>query len=199
MLSGASEAIVSVLVFPRRPEEWESEGLSVESHDFGDHVGYWLRRVDEHNHALMIETIKWASVLEDMGLFHQYFVAASPTLQRTLVDAYSDFWHTYVIPEREPDITRYDDVRRAFPAPKGTIVVSEQEEAWITERRMITEEIGASGRLGKRKEELRVLTLKSICARLKQDSVIDNESTEKVIFRNAKGDKLGSFDGKTFR
>ena len=86
-----------------------------------------------------------------------------------------------------------------FPAPVGTIIVSEQEAAWIAERKMITDQIGATGMLAKRKDELKVLTLKSICARMKRDAVIDNESTEKVIFRSTTGEKLGSFDGKVFR
>jgi hypothetical protein len=134
-----------------------------------------------------------------MGLLKEYRIEASPVLQGLIFDRLTHFWHTYVLPEREPEIDRYKDLQRAFPEPVGTIVVTEQEERWLVERKMITEEIGASGRLGKRKEELKVLTLKSICARLKQDAVIDNESTEKVVFRNAKGDKLGSYDGKTFR
>jgi hypothetical protein len=115
------------------------------------------------------------------------------------VDAYSDFWHRYVLSEREPEIDRYKDLQRAFPAPVGTIVVSEQEERWLTERKMISDEIKDSGRLGKRKEELKVLTLSSVCKRMGRDAVIDTESQDKVVFMSAAGKKLGSFDGKIFR
>jgi hypothetical protein len=166
-----------VLCWPIRPDEWEAAGILPAD----------------------IDTMDWATVLDQMGLLKEYRIEASPVLQGLIFDRLTHFWHTYVLPEREPEIDRYKDLQRAFPEPVGTIVVTEQEERWLVERKMITEEIGASGRLGKRKEELKVLTLKSICARLKQDAVIDNESTEKVVFRNAKGDKLGSYDGKTFR
>lgn len=186
LCTGASEAIVSVLVFPRRVDEWEAEGWCIlETGSLGNpKLGYSQ------------DPLTWARVLAEMGLFHQYPVAASPSLQRTLVDAYSHFWHTYVLPEREPPIDAYADIRRAFPAPVGTIVAGEQEERWAREYREIGEEIGDSGRLAKRRAELKVLLLKRM---REMDKQMDDESREKSVLRDRTGKKLVQWDGKVFR
>jgi hypothetical protein len=201
LCTGASEAIVSVLVFPRRVDEWEKEGITpdIGINDILDRKVWCLwRGIDPANyHPERVATCQeWASVISEMGLFHQYPVAASPTLQRSLVDAYSHFWHTYVLPEREPEIDSYKDIRRAFTAPVGTIVATEQEERWAAELSQIKDEIKPSGRLGRRAEELKVLLLKSMRA---MDSQVDDESREKTVLRDRAGKKLASWDGKTFR
>jgi hypothetical protein len=198
LCTGAAEAIVSVLVFPRRPEEWEEEGIKPDHYGWGDNPPWCLwRGTDSDFHPQMVATCQsWARVLAEMGLFHQYPVAASPTLQRQLVATYRDFWHTYVLAEKEPELATYEDVRRAFPAPIGTIVADEQAEGWAREYSMIGEEISRTGRLGKRREELKVLLLKSMRA---ADSTMDDESREKTVLRDGKGGKLAQWDGTTFR
>lgn len=191
LCTGAREAIVSVLVFPRRPEEWEAEDWRCE---LDAETGHWLLRNDRLPE--IAEPITWARVLAEMGLFHQYPVAASPSLQRLLVDAYSDFWHRYVLPEREPDLASYEDVRRAFPQPVGTVVADEQLERWAREYREIGEEISPRGRLGKRREELKVLILKSMRS---SDRAFDDESRERTVLRDRQGQKLVQWNGKIFR
>ena len=200
LCTGAAEAIVSVLVFPRRVDKWEKEGLTVTKQGDTEAPDWILNGPTiTTGYGFGTRPIVWAVHLAEMGLFHQYPVAANAEAQRMLVDAYRHFWDHYIIGDGIPDPANYEDVRRMFPAPVGTIVVSEQEAAWIAERKMITDQIGDTGMLAKRKQELKVLTLKSICARLSRDAVIDDESTEKVIFRDEKGEKLGSYDGKTLR
>jgi predicted phage-related endonuclease len=201
LCTGAAECIVSVLVFPRRADEWEKEGWIVKSAHYAEKCFHYFLELwpEETKHTATRSCSEWARTISDMGLFHQYPVAAKPSLQSMLVDGYRHFWDHYVITEREPPLDAYTDIRRAFPAPVGTIVLSEQEERWITERKAITEEISDSGRLGKRKEELRVLVLNSIRSRIERDSVIDTESQDKVVFVDARGKRLGSYDGKTFR
>lgn len=188
-LSGCESCNLSVLVFPRRQDDWEKEGILAS-----------LGTGTLHKSGPVIGYIKnWASVLAEMGFFHIYHIERNRDAAKLMQEAAAHFWEHYVVGNETPDLRTYDDCRRAFPAPVGTIIVSDDEERWIVERKAITEEIGASGRLGKRKEELKILTLKSICARIGRDAVLDTESQEKVVFRSAKGDKLGSFDGKTFR
>jgi len=189
LCTGASECIVSVLVFPRRTDEWEAEGIVPKNEG-----GWYLWREPAMNGAIR----DWANVMAQMGLFHQYPVPASPSLQAMLIDGYRHFWDHYVLPEREPEIDCYADLRRAFPAPVGTLVVTEQEESWLSEYRMIGEEISPSGRLGRRREELKTLVLKSARSRA-ASAVPDEESGDKLIFRDGTGRKVGSFDGKTFR
>ena len=175
-LSRAPFTRLFVLIFPRRPDEWESEGITVET----------------------INPLEWATVIDEMGLMREYRIEASASLQQLLHERLSHFWHTYVLPEREPEIDCYADLRRAFPAPVGTLVVTEQEESWLAEYRMIGEEISPSGRLGRRREELKTLVLKSARSRA-GSAVPDEESGDKLIFRDSTGRKVGSFDGKTFR
>jgi len=199
LCTGATECIVSVLVFPRRTDEWEAEGWSLkaarwESDGPDGPVNHWL----EKEGMRPVSPSSWARVMAEMGLFHQYPVPASPSLQAMLIDGYRHFWDHYVLPEREPEIDCYADLRRAFHAPVGTLVVTEQEESWLSEYRMIGEEISPSGRLGRRREELKTLVLKS--ARSRSGSAVpDEESGDKLIFRDSTGRKVGSFDGKTFR
>jgi len=199
LCTGASECIVSVLVFPRRTDEWEAEGILTVGPDGGWKLTF-ANPVKAFGSLVLSEVPPqaWARVMAEMGLFHQYPVPASPSLQAMLIDGYRHFWDHYVLPEREPEIDCYADLRRAFPAPVGTLVVTEQEESWLAEYRMIGEEISPSGRLGRRREELKTLVLKS--ARSRAGSAIpDEESGDKLIFRDGTGHKVGSFDGKTFR
>lgn len=197
LCTGAAEVIVSVLVFPRRPDEWEAEGWRVIGPRVGN-IPFELQRWQDDLLVKCGSVLNWARVIAEMGLFHQYPVVAKPELQKEMVERYRHFWSTYVLPEAEPPIDCYPDMLRAFPAPVGTIVLTEQEAAWITERKMITEEIGDTSPLAKRKRELARLTLDSVRSRM-ECAVIDEESTEKVIFVDSTGKKLGSYDGKTFR
>lgn len=195
LCTGAAECIVSLLVFPRRPDEMEKEGIVMRYDALGK---CWVMDGLSFAPSACLPR-NWAHVIAQMGLFHQYPVAASPSLQAMLVDAYRHFWDHYITGDAEPDFRDYEDIRRAFPEPVGTVVVSEQEAAWLAEYHSIGREISATGRLGRRRDELKVLALKSICQRMGRDSVLDDESQEKVIFRDAAGQKVGSFDGKTMR
>ena len=177
LASGMTRAIISVLILPRRTDEFEAEGVGVDS-DFS-----------------MIDTIEWAIVMNQMGLFKQYPIDAIPSLQLMLTDAFDHFWKTYVLPEKEPEIDKYSDVRRAFPQPKGTIVADEQTARWASEYKAIGEEIGGTGRLARRREELKVLIVDWM---RNADKTIDDESRERTVLRDSTGTKLASFDGKTF-
>jgi hypothetical protein len=194
-LSGCESCNLSVLVFPRRQDDWEKEGWCTSAHG----GAIWIPGGEGNYPKQSAKCIDWASALAEMGFFHLFHIERNRDAAKLMQEAAAHFWAHYVVGNETPDLRTYEDVKRAFPAPVGTIIVSEQEERWIIERKAITEEIGVSGRLGKRKEELRVLTLKSICTRIGRDAVLDTESQDKVVFRSAKGEKLGSFDGKTLR
>lgn len=175
-LSRAPFARLFVLVFPRRPDEWEKEGITADK----------------------IDPLEWAIVIEQMGLLKEYRIEASASLQEMLRDRMADFWATYVLPEVEPPIDCYADMLRAFPAPVGTIVVTEQEAAWLVERKMITEEISDTSPMARRKKALATLTLESIRSRIGA-AVMDSESTEKLVFVDSSGKKLGQYAKGIFR
>ena len=188
-LSDTDPCNLSVLVFPRRQDDWEREGYMICSN----------RQIVNPVTGIDTETFAWARALAEMGFFHIYHIERNRDAAKLMQEAAAHFWAHYVVGNETPDLRTYDDIKRMFVAPVGTIIVSEQEERWLIERKTISEEISASGRLGKRKEELRVLALTSICKRIGRDSVLDAESQDKVVFRNSKGEKLGQYNGKVMR
>jgi predicted phage-related endonuclease len=200
LCTGAPVAVVSVLVFPRRPDEWEQAGLILKelpgrSDDLEWHM--IVPRVrNGQTEARTVACSSWARVLDEMGWFHQYQIPARPSLQATMIERYREWWARYVLTETPPAATTYEDARRLFPAPKGTVVADEQMQRWLTEHAEIGSEIGSTGRLAKRRDELRVLVLDT--AR-KLDAQLDDESREKTVFRDTEGKKLGQWNGKVFR
>lgn len=196
LCTGAESAIVSVLVWPRRVDEWEAVGISlVQALGRGDEMEWHVKREDPLR-PMVTPCLQWARALDDMGYFHQYTVPASPSLQAELVRAYAEWWLEYVVGEREPEPRGYDDIRRLCPAPKGTVVANEQAERWASEYREIGDEIGGTGRLSKRRDELRVLILGWMRS---QDAAMDEETREKTVLRDQQGKKLAQWNGKVFR
>ncbi|MEE9499634.1 MAG: YqaJ viral recombinase family protein [Nitrospinaceae bacterium] len=195
MCAGLERAVVSVLVFPRPVEEWEEEGWEIEETAPGspDWISHLLR--NSKNNKLTRPGL-WADLLNQMGYFHQYPVEAKPKTQKLLRTYYAEFWERFVLTEKEPDITDYEDIRRLFTAPKGTLVVSGGVAEWMREYKEITKETGDSGFLAKRKTELKTKILEFS---RNETTVVDDESQEKIIFLDATGKKVGQFDGKTFR
>ena len=189
LCTGASEVIVSVLVFPEMPDEWERQGWYV-----GHDGQKWFLQHD--GRAFGCEPSVWAEVLSQMGYFHQYRVKANPEAQAAMLASYRRFWEHNVLRQVPPDPRDYEDVRRLFPAPKGTIVCDDTLAGWLREYKDIRDELGGKGMLSRRGDELKLLILERARA---TDGTIDDESREKTIFRDQAGAKLGQYDGKTFR
>ena len=190
LCTGASEVIVSVLVFPEMPDAWEKMGYQVHADDFGR----W--HIDTEETVNAIDPMQWARVLAEMGYFHQYRVKANPEAQAAMLASYRDFWEHNVLAGVPPAPRDYEDVRRLFPAPKGTIVCDDILAGWLREYKDIRDELGGKGMLSRRADELKLLILERARA---TDGTIDDESREKTIFRDQAGAKLGQYDGKTFR
>lgn len=189
-----SDAILSVLVFPKPVDEFENLGWLP---TYVDNRYYLQKNIRENGGCEDYTTPQsWAQILWEMGYFHQYPVSRKYDTIKLMIEAYEDFWNNYIIGDKEPAPDTYEDVRRAFPEPVGTIVVDTELEAWIREYKDNKKEIGKSGPLSKRCDQLKVMILDK--AR-KLDPPIDDESREKTIFMSQDGKKLGQFDGKTFR
>jgi len=184
MLTGADEAIVSVLCFPETPDKWEAMGWQIICG--ADGKSYALTRDSEGGYTNPWE---WAQILADMGYFHQYPVKANPEAQRLMVEAYREFWYKNVLTGTPPEPRNYEDVKRLFPEPKSTIVVPDYIERKIAEYKGITEE---TANAKKRKERLKMIVTKWATEH-KGEGIEDDESKEAVIFRNGSGDKLGSW------
>jgi len=171
LVTGAARAIVSVLAFPNRQQDWED--LEIDPAAVAS---------------------DWAGVLNDMGYFHQYFIDANPELHTSMLSAYTDFWENNVLKEIPPEPANYEDIRRLITAPKGTVVADEKLDRWATEYRAINEE---SRKINKRKNQLKTLLIAEMNARA--DKPIDDDSVEKLVLRDMRGNKLAQYDGKTFR
>jgi hypothetical protein len=185
-LTGLQEAIVICLSFPETPEKWEAMGW---------YIGLSASKkklLQNDERKLSVEPYEWARTLHDMGYFHHYTIAADGKTQIAMMDSYAAFWES-IKSERPPEPENYDDIKRLFPEPKGTLIVPPNIEMKLREYRDITEELGGTGPQAKRREQLKVEILS--WART-QTTALDEESTESLVMRNEVGDKCGSF-GKT--
>lgn len=178
--SKAEVTDLSVLCFPERVEVWEEAGISLEEIN-----GYW---VPVRDGIVFNSLLDWARALDEMGLFHQYIVEAQPVAQKGLVEALADFWNVHVLGEKTPEPQNYDDVRRMFPAPIGTVVADDQLERNILEYRDIHGEF--------KKMEARCAELKTQIV-FKAASIAerpaDKDSSNKIVIVGASGKKLASY------
>jgi hypothetical protein len=171
--TGINKCFVSVLVFPRMQAE-----------------------LDELQSDPMAKglPLRWATVLDEMGYFHQYTIVADRQIQTGMLEAYRDFWEVNIARETPPDPQNYSDIRKLIIEPKGTVVADEQVERWAGEYRDIGGEVK---NMSARKNELKVLMCEYMRAHAKHD--IDDDSVEKIILRDMAGNKLHQFSEKGFR
>ncbi len=177
--TGAEKVILSVLVFPRRPEEWEEMGLIVH-HDSPDgmrHIGNFIIG-------------DWARVLDQQGFFHQYHITTHPELQALMLEKYRAFWGNHVLTGTPPEPQTYDDIRALVRDPVGTIIAYENIERLIAERDNIKSEIGGTGPLAKRAEQIKVQVLDWMRG---TGAVVDDDSQKKWILRDRAGKKIASY------
>ena len=177
--TGAEKVILSVLVFPRRVEEWEEMGAIPEKD-----INYYFF---PENYSTIRE---WACILDEMGYFHQYEIHPHPELQQKMIEKYTEFWNENVLKEVPPEPRDYTDIKALCPEPMGTIVADDTVERLASEYKNITEEIGASGVLAKRKEQIKV----EILNYMRHAGVVeDDESKDKWILRTQDGKKIASY------
>jgi hypothetical protein len=184
-ITGLEEAVVVCLEFPVTPEKWEENGWYI------DHTkNLWMLQNNKLN--IDVEIDAWARTLGEMGFFHRYTITADKTAQMAMLDSYAQFWES-IKKEISPQPENYDDIKRLFPEPKGTLIVPAAVEMKLREYKDITAELGGTGPQAKRKEQLKVEILD--WART-QTTTLDEESTESLVLRNEAGEKCGRF-GKT--
>jgi hypothetical protein len=166
--TGAKSAVVSVLVFPKRVEEFEAVGCEATSRDT------W-------------RPITWAVILKEMGYFHQYEIQANPSTQAEMIEAYRAFWHDNVLNETPPNPENWKDILSLYPEPKGTVIASPEQVRLATEYGQLTKEIGEA------KKQQDILKTK-IMQEIKRGAShpIDDDSVEAIVLRDNSGRKLAS-------
>ena len=195
LCTGAEKVILSVLVFPRRVDDWEEMGWIIVQHP------QWIVHGEKYRYVLkkdnkIIEVDDWARTLNQMGYFHQYEIPANKETQKAMLEYYKKWWKDHIIGRKPPEPAYYADIKRIWRAPVGTIIATNQLERWSKEYKDCGVELGKSGALSKRKEQLKMLLLKSM---KKMDGCLDDESRDKTVLRSKKGKKLLSYTGKVFR
>lgn len=188
MLAGLEKAVVSVLVFPKRVEEWEEMGIIPKLWDDGE----WFLSEDGGDPQMISgEPTSWAYTLSEMGYLHHYHITANHELQSLMLEHYADFWDKHVIGRTEPPVRNYDDIKKLCRAPKGTIVADEFIERQLSEYDQITAEINEMTR---RKDQIKTAAVEYMRDQALGDGVaIDDDSVEKFILRSRDGKKLASY------
>lgn len=192
--AGSDEVIMSVLVFPKRQNEWEDEGLEI-SDDGGYGIFFPPNREKEfHPYGKhFIEPIQWAHTLNQMGYFHQYHIKADPVLQSLMLEQYEKFWRVNVIGQKMPDLQDMVDVKSVIKNPVGTVVL-EGDSALLAKEAI---EIAGEERILKaRKEKLKIAIIQTAKDGEKH---IDESSENKFVFLDEYGKKLASYAKSGFR
>jgi len=184
--TGAEKVILSVLVFPKRVEEWEEMGWEIIQHE----KGYYLENPIFTDSTGLHKPVKWACILDQMGYFHQYQITAHPELQKRMIAHYTEFWNENVLAEKEPIPQTYEDIKSLCTEPVGTILADETIERLMAEYKNIKSEIGGTGPLAKRAEQIKVAVLDYMH---NAGAVEDDESQDKWILRDQSGSKIASY------
>jgi predicted phage-related endonuclease len=181
--TGAEKVILSVLVFPKRPEEWEEVGyIPMQINN-----GVWRISRPDGN---LFDPSEWAYTLSEMGFFHQYEIIANPELQKLMIEKYSQFWNNNILTGIPPEPCHYDDIRALVREPVGTIIADEHVERMMAEYKNITEEIGQGGSLRKRANQIKIEALQYM---RNTEKTIDDESDKKWILRGIDGKKIATY------
>jgi hypothetical protein len=195
IVTGLKKAIVSVLVFPKRPDEWEDIGYTVQKmYDDDNHPeqGYII-----DNGIQVWGPSRWAQSLAEMGYFHTYEINADNAVQKLMLAHYRKWWKTHVIGKTPPQPVNIDDIKAILKEPIGTIICPESMERWKDEYNSINEEMNI---VKKRKEQIKMAFLGwGKMSQTAKNNPIDDDSVNKWVFMNEFGEKLFSYDGKTFR
>ena len=189
-VAGLEKAIVAVLIFPEMADKWEEMGWTATEQKL------FTSEARENYPKISTKPYKWAQVLYQMGFWTTYHIQRNQELIDLMIEKYIAFWHNHILTGIPPEPKNYDDIKRLYNQPKGTIVASDQVERWCFEFKEIGEELGAKGILKKRREQLKVMILNWM---RQQDSCIDDDSRERTILRNSRGHKLIGFNGKMLR
>jgi len=121
ILTGAAETILSVLVFPKRVDEFEKEGWTT------NNLNELVKLNDMYACVDIINPTNWAKTLDEMGYFHQYKIQANTRLQKMMLRAYHEWWKKYIIGCIPPEPENYDDIIRMCNAPVGTIICYDED------------------------------------------------------------------------
>lgn len=179
MCTGCTQCIVSVLVFPKRVDEFEDFYTEQFVFDFAHEPDF---------------ISQWSKSLDEMGYYHQYLINQNTELQEMILNRYVDFWEKNILKSIPPEPVNFLDIKKLVPDPKGTIVANDKMWRLAKEYKDITNEVSSAN---KRKAQLKTLILKFMSEQA--EAPIDEDTVEKWILKSPDGKKLASYNGKIFR
>jgi hypothetical protein len=182
--TGAQKVILSVLVFPKRVEEWEKEGWVPEKVDplYFHNNDYVL-----YNGEKRVGARDWAKSLSEMGYFHQYEILPNIELQKLMIEKYEIFWNENILKGIMPDPVSCADIKKIYTEPKGTVIADEIIERFAHEKKQLSEEIKEMRR---KEDQLKFLIQDYMRI---SDKTVDDETREKTFLLDRTGKKLASY------
>lgn len=189
MCTGLKSCDLSVLVFPKRQDEFEAMGYKVLQNKEWDDAYYISNEEYE-----VIRIDEWARVFAQIGNFHTYHITPNEKLQSLMLKKYEQFWNVNILGKQIPEIQTLDDIKKIYTEPKGTVVADEEIERISTERKLIQKEISE---MKKNIDKLKLIEQEYMYQHASE--VIDDETREKTVLLDRSGKKLASYDGKVMR
>jgi len=191
-LADLQEAIVSVLVFPKHPQDLVDEGWEVHEYEADK---YRIIRKDDSGIVKEIALpLKWTCTLNQMGYHHIFKIKRNDDLIKAMLEKYQEFWERFVIPRKPPEAMNFDDIKKLCPSPHGTVVLDQDKDkniiSWINEIRGINKEIGTAGLMPKRKKELTTTVMNYV---KDMPAVLEEENTNKLEIKDGQGFTIATY------
>ncbi len=180
----AEQVDLSVLVFPKRQDEFEAMGWQIARLD-PNLIYEFLYNENTHEEVNIIE---WARVFAQIGNFHTYHITPNEKLQSLMLQKYEQFWNVNIIGKQIPEIQTLDDIKKIYTEPKGTVVADEEIERISTERKLIQKEVSE---MKKNIDKLKLIEQEYMYRHAGE--VIDDETREKTVLLDRSGKKLASY------
>jgi hypothetical protein len=191
--TGLDECILSVLIFPRRQDEYEADGWNLIADDSaGDPVNYVLKvpAWPGSTDSRFMECEEFADHLDALGYFCQYRIRRNDELIAAMVDAYDEWWQRHITGCTPPEPTNYADIIRMTNAPTGTIVLPDE----VAEEKRVMKDISGEISLLNKQKEARKLNILNYARTAEKH--LDDESRDKWIFLDQRGRKVASYTNK---
>lgn len=152
---------------------------------------------DDGNLNAAIDFSGWSFALSEMGYLKKYYIERHDDLIKMMREMYYEFWYKNILEEIPPEPETFDDIKSMIVDPCGVVVLDDDQESLVREYTDIKKELGKTGSLSKRAEDLKVGIMKIALDEFpNMNEELKNESRDKIVFMNRQGKKLKSYTAK---
>jgi len=191
------------LVFPRLPDEWEKDGITVSNkklcidkggEPYERFMGNYMIYRDE---KLLDDLESWARVFVQIGNLHEYLLPTNKELEKIIIEKVQEFHENNILTAIPPTCTNYADVRRVLKFPQGTILADPNLKKLCLEYSELTRQLGSASPLLKRKEKLKI-EINNLAMSLKKDDWSEPPDCLKILDPSG-GTELATISKSGFR